>query len=50
MLCYSIEMVAPDQVRRRRVLLVEDDDNPASAWEKVTYEDRTVDHCSCLEH
>ena len=26
MLCYSIEMVAPDQVRRRRVLLVEDDD------------------------
>src|SRR5215831_20204113 len=26
MLCYAIEMVAPDQVRRRRVLLVEDDD------------------------
>src|SRR4029078_8350681 len=25
MLCYSIEMVAPNQIKRRRVLLVEDD-------------------------
>src|SRR5215831_5068308 len=44
MLCYAIEMVAPDQVRRRRVLLVEDDDILRRNYETLLSSHRLTVH------
>src|SRR6516162_6402748 len=44
MLCYAIEMAAPDQVRRRRVLLVEDDDILRRNYETLLSSHRLTVH------
>ena len=44
MLCYSIEMAAPDQVRRRRVLLIEDDDIPRRNYDTLLSSHRLTVH------